>query len=430
MSPAAASIWITILACLLGAYFGACHVALKTFSRKKLADLLASKGKIHRLDHLVERLMRLQLITGAVRSTMGLIVLLAVLYGTRVRFPDWNQWVIYVVSLVIAGTLVSVFSVAIATSWARYQREQLIAWSVPILQALLWLFTPLVMLLHLADPVIRRIAGADRDLDTDSDISDEVLSVVEDHQDSETVDEEQKDMIEAVFELPSIDAGEIMTPRTDVVGLAADADLEQIKQHITEHGHSRVPVYEENLDSIAGILYVKDLIQYLGDGASFKLAEILRDPLHVPESKSVSALLTDFKSQKVHMAIVVDEYGGTAGLITIEDILEEIVGDIQDEYELHEEPEQFQRIDERTAEADARIYIDDLNDLFEIELPEDDDYDTLGGFVVATLGHIPETGESFDHEGLRFTVTAAERTKVLRVKVERVEIQSMTGTES
>ena len=420
MSATSASIWITALACLLSGYFGACHVALKTFSRKKLADLLASKNKLDRLDILVDRLIRLQLITGTIRSTMGLVVLLAVLYGTRVRFPEWNQWAMYAVSLLIAGALVSVFSVAIATSWARYQREQLLAWSVPILQSMLWLFTPLVMLLHLADPIIRRIAGADQDPDTESDISDEVLSVVEDHQDGETVDEEQKDMIEAVFELPSTDAGEIMTPRTDVVGLPADADLEQVKQHVAEHGHSRVPVYNENLDSIVGILYVKDLIKYLGDGASFKLADILREPLHVPESKSVSALLRDFKSKKVHLAIVVDEYGGTAGLITIEDILEEIVGDIQDEYELHEEPERFHRIDARTAEADARIYIDDLNDRFEIELPEDDDYDTLGGFVVATLGRIPETGVSFDHEGLRFTVIAAERTKVLRVRVEQL----------
>jgi putative hemolysin len=146
---------------------------------------------------------------------------------------------------------------------------------------------------------------------------------------------------------------------------------------------------------------------------------MLRPPLYVPESKSLTDLLRDFKLQKVHIAIILDEYGGTAGLLTIEDILEELVGDISDEHEPLE-PAMFKRLSETTAEADARIYLDELNRLLGLNLPEDAGYDTLGGFVSTTLGRIPEKGETFDASGAKFTVLDAEPQKVNRVRVEVV----------
>ncbi|HEX7008782.1 MAG TPA: transporter associated domain-containing protein, partial [Phycisphaeraceae bacterium] len=137
-----------------------------------------------------------------------------------------------------------------------------------------------------------------------------------------------------------------------------------------------------------------------------------------------------FKARKVHMAVVLDEYGGTAGLVTIEDVLEEIVGEIRDEYEVVEEPPQIQRIDENTAEVDARLHVDDFNDAIGVQLPEDEDYDTVGGFVFATLGRIPKAGESFDYANVRFTITAVERTKVKRVRVERLQEQPASANGS
>jgi CBS domain containing-hemolysin-like protein len=283
----------------------------------------------------------------------------------------------------------------------------------------------LLQVLLLVDPIVRRMTGGELKINGDDDLADEVMSVVEEHEHEAGVNLENKEMIEAVFEFRTITADEIMTPRTDIEGIEAGASLEQVKQTIQSIGHSRIPVYEENLDHLVGILYVKDLIPYVGQdsGQPFDLRSILREPYMVPESKPVHELLTEFKVSKVHMAIVLDEYGGTAGLVTIEDILEEIVGEIQDEYEpVDETPPGIERLDEQTVLVDARLRVDDLMDELDLELPEDRDYDTVGGFVLATLGHLPQAGEQFDFDGVRVTVTEAERTRVNRVRVERIGV--------
>lgn len=367
------------------------------------------------------------LLTGTARAVLSLVVLLATLYYFEERFIGWSRLTSYFAAFLVAGGLVSIFAVAIPVSWARYQREGIIAWSMPLLNTLLIVFSPVVWLLHLFDPVVRRISGADLDDGDDSDLSDEVISMVEDHEDGGEVDEAQKEMIEAVFDLSDTDADQVMTPRTDVEGIEVGSTLQEVKDSILKHGHSRIPVYEQTIDSIVGVLYAKDLIRYVCDGDDFDLRSVLREAMMVPESKNVGELLGEFKARKVHIALVLDEYGGTAGLVTIEDILEELVGEIQDEYEAAEETPAIHRLDDKTLRVDARVEIDDLNDELEIDLPEDEDYDTVGGFVFATIGHIPKAGESFDFQGLRFTVTEAERTRVVRVQVGVLDSQDASA---
>ena len=371
------------------------------------------------MKNLNEHLPQLSLLTGLLRTACTIIIILAALEAIA-KYMDQMNFMVDVLAFIFGGLLVTIFTVAIPYSWARYKPEWLLAWSLPVLRFLRILFMPILYPLSFFDPVIRRISGAD--IPTESDISDDVLSAVEQHEEADTVDEEQKDMLEAVFELPNTDAGEVMTPRTDVRGISIDSTLEQIKTAVMDFGHSRIPIFKENLDNIVGILYAKDLIPFVGSNynETFDLKSVLREPMMIPETKSVDDLLTQFKAEKIHFAIVVDEYGGTAGIITIEDILEEIVGEIQDEYEQQEEPEQLTRISDSEAEIDARMHIDDLNDEMSLELPEDEDYDTLGGFVFAELGHIPAVGEIFEYQGVRFTVTEAERTKVTRVKLEKI----------
>ncbi len=417
MNPA---IWIALVPLVLGCFFAACHAALKTFSRKRLADLMEASGRAHRLEALDRRLPALQLLTGVLRVACGVVVIIATIELVQDWLAPVRVWVFYSTTFVVAAGLITVFHVAIPISWARYRQERLLAWSLPILTALLTVFSPVVWVLHVFDPMIRRISGVDLHAD-DADISDDVLAAVEDHESADQIDDEQKDMLEAVFSLPGTSAGEIMTPRTEVHGIEVDAALDEVKRTVLEDGHSRVPVYEESLDHIVGILYAKDLLKFLGDGAEFRLRDVAREAFLVPESKPVSDLLREFKQRKVHLAIVLDEYGGTAGLVTIEDILEEIVGEIQDEYEEEDEPEPLVQIDEHTFEVEARMDIDDLEDELDIAFPEDGDYDTLGGFVFATLGHIPDVGESFEYEGRRFTVTDAERTRVNKVKIEKLQ---------
>ncbi|MFP4224010.1 MAG: hemolysin family protein [Phycisphaeraceae bacterium] len=413
------AITIALIAAVLSCYFAALHVAMKTFSRKRLADVLDRRGRLGELEPFIVRLPGQMLLSATLRTCLSLVVVLSILYAVELRAGIWAWLPRYAVAFGIAGVVLSVFSVAIPTSWARYRCEELLATSMPLMRVLLVVLRPVVAALHLFDPLIRRISGADL-VSAEDQLSDQVLSVVEEHDVEASVDEAQKEMLEAVFELPGTTAEEIMTPRTDIKGIEATSSLFEVKQAIMDFGHSRIPVYEENLDHVVGILYAKDMIRFLGDGDEFDLRTVVREAFMVPESKSVRELLAEFKGRKVHMAIVLDEYGGTAGLVTIEDILEEIVGDIRDEYEPTEEQPQISTLDEKTAVVDARMRIDDLNDEMNLDLPENEDYDTVGGFVFAALGHIPEKGETFEFPGLRFTVTEAERTKVRRVRVEKL----------
>lgn len=412
------SIWIALAASLAGCLVSACHVALRTFSRKRLADLLEDRGKPERYDKLIKCEHLLVLTTGALRAIVTVVITLAC-YRAFTPYLEEGGWR-WLAGFGSALALLLVFCLGIPVSWGKHRPERLLAWASTGLILLSRLMMPLVQPLHWLDPIVRRISGVDIDEDED-DVADEVLSAIEEHEEGKNVGEAQREMLEAVLELPKTFAGEVMTPRTDVKGIEYHSSLAQVKDDVLSYGYSRIPVYEENLDNIKGILYAKDLIRYLGDGVDFQLEDVIREALLVPETKPVSDLLAEFKQKKVHLALILDEYGGTAGLATIEDILEEIVGDIHDEHEVADDSPEVHHIDELTAIADARMHIDDVNDALDLELPEEEDYETLGGFVFSTLGHVPEAGESFDVENLRVTVMEAEKTKVLKVRLEKLE---------
>ena len=420
-------IWLILAACLLGCYFAACQSAFKTYSRRRLTELLEDRGKQELAERLIDRHAALLLMTGVMRIAFALVIAFGVLYEVQKAHQFASLWVAYALAFVISAVLLSVFLVAIPVSWARYTREMLIGYSAPVLLVLVAVFTPFAIGLHLFDPLVRRISGVDLANGDDNDISEEVLSAIEQHDTQEEIGETQRDMLERIIELNDRTAGEIMTPRTDVEGIEVDAGLMQVRKAVLDFGHSRIPVYEESMDQIVGILYVRDLVRFVGNDEDFHLRQLLREPFLIPESKPVLDLLAEFKQLKVHMAIVLDEYGGTAGLVTIEDILEEIVGEIQDEYEENEDEPTITDVSDGVWELDARVEIPYLEDHLDIELPEDRDYDTVGGLVFSSLGRIPEAGEAFDVEDHRVTVIAAERTKVLKVRIEKLVEQAETS---
>jgi CBS domain containing-hemolysin-like protein len=236
-------------------------------------------------------------------------------------------------------------------------------------------------------------------------------------------------MLEAVVEFRSTSVEQIMSPRTEIDALLYTDDLKEVMKFVDEHGHSRIPVYREDLDHIEGILYAKDLLRWIvnhgQDNEPFVLSKVLRDPTFVPETKTVRELLAQLLAAQVHIAIILDEYGGNSGLVTMEDIVEEIFGEIQDEYEEPDDPAGSVQLDTtaKAATIDARTEIDDANDELEnigIELPESDDYDTVSGFVNTTLGRIPETGEEIELPAMRIEILEAEPTRVVRVRITRV----------
>jgi putative hemolysin len=217
--------------------------------------------------------------------------------------------------------------------------------------------------------------------------------------------------------LEGVRVNEVMTSRPDIVAMECDMGLTMVREVFQKTGHSRIPVFEGSLDHIVGVLYARDLLHYVGERAeAFDVRKAVRPAFFVPETKPLRDLLGDFRSLKIHMAIVLDEYGGTAGLVTIEDVLEQLVGDISDEHE-PQHPAMLRKIDEKTWDVDARIGIEELNSLLPVSLPDDPNVQTLGGYVATAIGRIPETGAVLTIPGARITVTDAEPQKINRVRI-------------
>jgi putative hemolysin len=246
-----------------------------------------------------------------------------------------------------------------------------------------------------------------------------IMTLVDAGEEEGAIEYEEKEMIYSIFQLDETLAREIMVPRIDVIALALDTPLEEARKVIIEAGHSRIPVYGDSLDHIEGLLYAKDLLEVWQIGQqSANLRSLMRPALFVPESKRVSDLLRELQSAKVHLAIVIDEYGGTAGLVTIEDIVEEIVGEIIDEYD-HAEEARYQMVADDEFIFDARIDLDDFNHLLGVEL-SDDLGDTLGGFIYARLGKVPESGEVIQTDRLHIEVLSVVDRRIRKVRVKRI----------
>lgn len=231
-----------------------------------------------------------------------------------------------------------------------------------------------------------------------------------------TLEAGEREMITSIFEFGETIVREIMVPRIDIAGITISARIMDIVDNVMSEGHSRIPVYRDSVDHIVGVVYVKDLFRFLREGRTEVTAgEVMRRPYYVPETKKVADLFKEMRQKKVHLAIVVDEYGGTAGLVTIEDVLEEIVGEIQDEYDV-EETEPLVMLDERTAIVDRRMNLEEVNDRLEIALPVGD-VDSLGGFVYSRLGHVPSQGEEIAVDGVCIRVEAVDGQRIALLRV-------------
>lgn len=234
-------------------------------------------------------------------------------------------------------------------------------------------------------------------------------------EDDGILEEDEKEMIHSIFEFTDTIVRKVMVPRIDVKAVEVDSSIEELMDVIISAGHSRVPVYDDTIDNIVGIVHAKDLLQVLYDHSlSMPLRDLMRPPYVIPENKMVDELLAEFKRSKIQMAIVVDEYGGTAGLVTIEDLLEEIVGDIMDEYDV-EEP-LVRMIDDNTAVVDARTPINEINDCMRLELP-DEEFDTIGGFVFGLFGREAHVGDVAQYETVDLIVEQTDGHRIQQIRI-------------
>jgi len=243
----------------------------------------------------------------------------------------------------------------------------------------------------------------------------EIKQVLDEGEEQGLIGEEEGEMIEGIFDLKQTVAREIMIPRTHVVAVPVDAERERVLKAVIGSGHSRIPVYHEDVDHIVGILNAKDLLPLLlEDAKEFDLSAITREPFFVPETKRINDLLNELRTRKSHMAVIVDEYGGTSGIVTIEDIIEEIIGEIRDEHDVEEDAVVPQ--EDGSVLVRARASLDEFEEYFGVSIPREG-YDTLGGFIIHVMGKVPARGEEMEYAGLSLRIQGGDEKRITRVLV-------------
>ncbi|WP_448820899.1 hemolysin family protein [Cetobacterium sp.] len=280
---------------------------------------------------------------------------------------------------------------------------------------------PIVKVLMWTSILIGRILGVEVKTENIMFTEEDLISFVNVGEAEGIIEEEEKEMIHSIVGLGETNAKEIMTPRTSMFAVEGNKTLDDIWDEMIEAGFSRIPVYEDTIDNIIGVLYTKDVLNYLKEHSTdTQIKELVREAYFVPETKSIIEILQEFKSKKVHIALVLDEYGGIGGILTIEDLLEEIVGEIRDEFD-NEEEESIKEIDDNRYEVDAMLDIETINKNLNIDLPISEDYESLGGLIMSELGKIPAIGDIVDFQNVRLVVVEVEKMRVSKVEIQRGE---------
>lgn len=342
------------------------------------------------------------------------------------------QWavsipVVRIVSLVVITFILSYFTLVLGelvpkrVAMKHYEKIALRV-AVP-LKYIYALEKPFVSLLSASTNAVLRLFGIDPNAPAEEVTEEEIRMMIDVGEESGNIEQSEKDMINNIFEFDDRSVEDMMTHRTEIIAVEVGTPLLEIVDTAMESGYSRIPVYEDDLDSIVGILYVKDLLLFIAadvDNDTFDVTKFMHPPLYVPESTNGDTLLSEFKEKKLHMAIVVDEYGGTSGLVTMEDLIESIVGNIQDEYD--DEEEEISLLDDNRYMIDGLTPLEDVCKFFDIHIEDEDDFDTIGGYVVNRLGYIPEEDEcpAVTVGGVVFTVRTMEERRVDKIEAERI----------
>jgi CBS domain containing-hemolysin-like protein len=400
--------------------------ALREFSRRDLEEICRHRGKPERFGEILQAHDDVALgveIVGNLAAALGLVTG-AAWAGARWGYSIHQSPLAAVMTALVLGVIIVMLRTWAPWAGARLFAEGFLFRTWHLWRTLAALTLPLSTGARLLDALLHRVAGrAHEDVDEQA-IEEEIRTIVGEGHREGLLEDEAREMIEGVIDLGDAFVSQIMTPRTDMEMIHVDAPWNEMLSTVIESGHTRIPVFDKTRDDIIGILYSKDLLPELATGnpeSRTPIREIIRKPLFVPETKAVDDLLTMFRQLRTHIAVVLDEYGGVSGLVTIEDVLEEIVGEIDDEYDA-ESIDEIELIDDQTCDALGRTHIDDINEAMDLELPEDGDYDTIGGLVFSELGRVPQAGESMVwQDKVRISVLEASRRRIDRVRIQRLE---------
>ncbi len=431
-------LFIALLLLVLCSYFTASASAIVGVNDSVLKERAESgdqKAKrlfdcLHKNDHYVDRIRETAWICGAAAAGVGTVFLSTLFFHSLITVLPQHDSLTAGISVLLAVVL-CVFTVVsvgfrIPQQIGNRYCESFGYSTVSLLRPLAALFAPLEFLIRGSSHLISKLLGADPTKAQEEITEEEIRMLVDVGNEIGFIEESQKEMINNIFEFDDTTAGEVMTHRTEIVAVEQNAKISEIVYLAINEGFSRLPVYDKDLDNIMGLIYVKDLLCLVGCNSSedFQTADFIRPVLYVPESTKCRTLFAEFKKSKAHMAVVVDEYGGTAGIVSMEDILESIVGDIEDEYD--EQQEDIQKIGEDTYIVDGTTDLEDVSVLLNLSFEEDEDFDTLGGFIIHMLGRIPKDEETPQviFEGYRFSVLSMNEKRIDKIKVQKIEESS------
>ncbi len=401
-----------VILLILSALFSASETALTSVSKLKLLKR-DEKEKIVKVNRLLTAILVANNFVNLLASSLATVLFMRLMQRL-------SEGVVVFLSTVLVTIVLLIFGEITPKIYAREYAEKVYEKSAKIITLIEKMLSPITKVLLLISNKLVKLIGGQAMESAPFITSDDIVVAVNIGKEDGTIGRQEGMIVERTFELSETTIKEIMTPRVDVVAIEEDASLQELMELVEKEGYSRIPVYKEDIDNIVGVCYVKDVVGILaksGEGnlASKKVKEIVREPIFVPETMKVSTLLKVFKEKKVHLAIVVDEFGGTAGIVTLEDVLEELIGEIMDEYD-YDETNIIKKISENTYLVKGTAPINDLERELDIEFPETE-HETIAGFLLEFFQRIPSVGEEMALGRYHFKIVAATKNRIERVLI-------------
>lgn len=410
---------VLLFVCLvLSCFFSAAETALTSLSEAKTLQMLEEGGIARALKlwlHKPNRVLTTILIGNNVVNTLSAAI------ATVIAEDIFGNFAIGIATGVMT-LLILVFGEVTPKTFARYNAVKLAPWMMYALMPAYWLLSPFVISLSwLVAGIVRLIGGNTTSGPTAT--HEDIDFIIRLGQQEGVLKKDEGELLESALDFRDTIVREVMVPRPQIASFEKSDSLDEVLAQIQEHGHSRWPVYDENIDNVIGILHSKDLFKVLAaKPAHFSLTDYVRPALFVPDTMKVSHLLKEFQHGRAHLAIVVDEYGSSVGVVSLEDVLEELVGEIRDEHDDAEHETLLKQLDDNTFWADGRASIYDVNEALQIEIPEDEPYESLGGFLTSLYGKVPPPKTEIEYHGWRFVVESADKKRIISIRMERITL--------
>ena len=412
---------ILVILILLSGFFSAAEAALSAYRSNYLEKL--DEEKHPKTYAVLKRWLKdpNSMLTGIVIGNNVVNILASSIATVVIVDYFGNKGSSVALATAIMTILILIFGEITPKLMARNNSSKIAESVSVIIYVMSIILTPIVACLIFISRLVGRILGVNMTSPQLMITEEDIISFVNVGNAEGIIEEDEKEMIHSIVTLGETNAKEVMTPRTSMLAFEGTKTINEVWDEILENGFSRIPVYNETIDDIIGILYVKDLMEHIKNGdLNSPISEFVRTPYYVPETKSIIEILKEFRTLKVHIAMVLDEYGGVVGLVTIEDLIEEIVGEIRDEYD-DEEDSFYKKIADNEYEVDAMTDIETINKDLELELPISEDYESLGGLIVTTLGRICNVGDEIEIDNIHLKVLEVDKMRVSKVFIKIME---------